>query len=57
LLRSALAAIADGSLEVPTHAVPFQPPNYRQGGTRRLPTGSMTSGQTGQPPETTEDTL
>ncbi len=38
LLRSALGAIADGSLEVPTHAVPFQPPNYRQGGARRLPT-------------------
>jgi hypothetical protein len=37
LLRSALAAVAEGTLEVPTHAVPFQPPNYRQGGTRRLP--------------------
>jgi hypothetical protein len=37
LLRSALEAVAAGTLEVPTYAVPFQPPNYRQGGTRRLP--------------------
>ncbi len=41
LLRSALAAVANGTLEVPTHAVPFQPPNYRQGGTRRLPAQSF----------------
>jgi hypothetical protein len=56
LLRSALAAVADGTLEVPTHAVPFQPPNYRQGGTRRLPArkfGGAVNDRAAQPAEET----